>query len=142
MRLTFLTVFSLMISLQLSHGQKISEWRPENRTGNSSEKGLLKSWPVNGPSLLWQNEELPAGFSSVTFGKNSIYLTGIKDKSDIIVAMDTLGKIKWQTPYGTAWNESYPESRCSPTVDGNKVYVTSGSGEVACIDAVNGRIIW
>jgi len=142
MKISLLIILTIGISIQLSEGQKLSEWRPENRTGISSEKGLLKSWPVNGPSLLWQNEELPAGFSSVTFGKNSIYLTGIKDKSDIIVAMDTLGKIKWQTPYGTAWNESYPESRCSPTVDGNKVYVTSGSGEVACIDANTGKIIW
>jgi outer membrane protein assembly factor BamB len=142
MKISLLIILTIGISIQLSEGQKISEWRPESRTGISSEKGLLKTWPVNGPSLLWQNEELPAGFSSVTFGKNSIYLTGIKDKSDIIVAMDTLGKIKWQTPYGTAWNDSYPESRCSPTVDGNKVYVTSGSGEVACIDANTGKIIW
>jgi outer membrane protein assembly factor BamB len=142
MKISLLIILTIGISIQLSEGQKISEWRPENRTGISSEKGLLKTWPVNGPSLLWQNEELPAGFSSVTFGKNSIYLTGIKDKSDIIVAMDTLGKIKWQTPYGTAWNDSYPESRCSPTVDGNKIYVTSGSGEVACIDANTGKIIW
>jgi outer membrane protein assembly factor BamB len=142
MRLSLLIIFTLLLSGQYSEGQKISEWRPENRTGNSAEKDLLKSWPVNGPALLWQNEELPAGFSSVTFGKNSIYLTGVMDKSDVIVAMDTLGKIKWQTPYGSSWNESYPESRCSPTVDGNKVYVTSGTGDVACIDAANGKIIW
>jgi outer membrane protein assembly factor BamB len=142
MRVYFLIIITLFISIQFSAGQKISEWRPENRTGISAEKGLLKSWPEKGPALLWQNEELPAGFSSVTFGKNSIYITGVKDKSDVIVALDTLGKIKWQTPYGTSWNESFPESRCSPTIEGNRAYVTSGSGDVACIDANNGKIIW
>jgi outer membrane protein assembly factor BamB len=58
------------------------------------------------------------------------------------VALDTLGKIKWQTPYGSSWNESYPDSRCTPTVEGNRVYVSSGSGEIVCIDGNSGTIIW
>jgi len=132
----------VLISVNFSAGQKISEWRPENRTGVSAEKGLLKSWPESGPKLLWFNQDLPSGFSSPTFGNESIYLTGNKDKNDILVAMDTLGKIKWQTPYGSSWNGSNPESRCTPTVEGIRVYVSSGSGDLACIDGINGTIIW
>ena len=128
--------------LQLTEGQKISEWRPENRTGVSAETGLLKSWPVAGPAMLWINQDLPAGFSSVTFGQNAIFLTGMIGKNDVLVAMDTLGKIKWQTPYGRTWNGAYPESRCTPTVEGNKVYVSSGMGDIACIDGNTGKIIW
>src|SRR5450631_82863 len=128
--------------LQTTIGQKISEWRPENRTGVSAETGLLKSWPEAGPSMLWFNQELPAGFSEVTFSKDLIFLTGCKDKNDFLVALDTLGKIKWQTPYGRSWNQSYPDSRCTPTVEGDRVYVSSGSGDLACIDANKGSIIW
>jgi outer membrane protein assembly factor BamB len=132
----------LIITLKIADGQKISEWRPENRTGVSSEKGLLKSWPAEGPSLIWMNKELPTGFSSPTFGKKSIFITGVQDKSDILVCLDTLGNIKWQTPYGRAWKDSYPDSRCTPTVAGDRVYVSSGSGDLACIDANSGKIIW
>jgi outer membrane protein assembly factor BamB len=142
MKKIILPACGLILVSVLCNGQKISEWRPENRTGVSAEKGLLKSWPESGPQLLWFNQELPSGFSSPTFGNECIYLTGNKDKSDILVAMDTLGKIKWQTPYGNSWNESYPESRCTPTVEGNRVYVSSGSGEIACIDGNSGAIIW
>jgi outer membrane protein assembly factor BamB len=142
MKNILLTVIYIIASLNLSSGQKISEWRPDNRTGVSSEKGLLKSWPSAGPALIWLNVELPSGFSSASFGKNSIFVTGAKDKSDVLIALDTLGKIKWQTPYGKSWDKSYPDSRCTPTVEGNKVYVSSGSGEVACIDALGGKIIW
>lgn len=134
--LIFITTVNLTIA------QKISEWREDNRTGVSSEKGLLKSWPENGPALLWSNEDLPSGFSSVTFGNNSVYITGISDNKDILVSMDTTGKIKWKAPYGRSWNGSYPETRCTPTVEGNKVYVSSGYGDLACIDAINGSIIW
>jgi outer membrane protein assembly factor BamB len=141
MKFVFL-IIPVFLTVSLEHAQKANDWRPENRTGVSAEKGLLKSWPVAGPSLVWMNQELPAGFSSVTFGKNLMYLTGTKNDIDVLVAMDTLGKIKWQTPYGRSWKESYPDSRCAATIDGNKAYVTSGAGDMACIDATNGTIIW
>src|SRR5664280_332889 len=142
MKNCLLTILSVFLSIQTIECQQISEWRPEHRSGVSGETGLLKSWPEAGPQLLWFNQDLPTGFSSVTFGNNSIYITGYRDKNDVLVALDTLGKIKWQTPYGRSWEQSYPDSRCAPTVEGSKVYVSSGSGDLACIDGSNGSIIW
>jgi outer membrane protein assembly factor BamB len=129
-------------AVEISDNQVISEWREENRTGVSSETGLLKSWPSEGPQLIWSNMALPKGNSSVTFGNNSIYLTGNDDQNDILIALDAYGKIKWQTPYGRIWKESNPESRSTPTVEGDKVYVSSGFGDIACIDGISGKIIW
>ncbi len=129
-------------SVDITVNQPISEWREENRTGVSAETGLMKSWPEEGPGLIWSNTALPKGHSSVTFGNNSIYLTGNDDQNDILIALDAYGKIKWQTPYGRIWKESNPESRCTPTVEGDKVYVSSGFGDIACIDGISGKIIW
>lgn len=136
------TLVSSGISVQLSDNQAVSEWREENRTGVSGETGLMKSWPQDGPDLIWENLNLPKGHSQVSFGNNTIYLTGNDDQNDILVAIDTYGKIKWQTPYGRIWNKSNPESRCTPTVEGNRVYVSSGFGDIACIDGLSGQIIW
>lgn len=122
--------------------QQISEWREENRTGVSAETGLLKSWPADGPALLWTNLELQKGYSSVSFGENIIYTTGTLDSVDILYALDMNGKMLWQTIMGRAWNESYPDSRATPTVEGHKVYTTSGLGDIACIDGISGKIIW
>ncbi len=128
--------------VDLSDNQQISEWREETRTGISSETGLLKSWPEEGLQMIWANVELPKGHSSVTFGNNTIYLTGFKDKNDILIALDEYGKIKWQTPYGRTWDASHPESRCTPTVEGDKVWISSGFGDLACIDGITGKILW
>ena|ERR1035437_7750395 len=98
MKNCLLTILSVFLSIQTIECQQISEWRPEHRSGVSGETGLLKSWPEAGPQLLWFNQDLPTGFSSVTFGNNSIYITGTRDKNDVLVALDT-GKIKWQTQY-------------------------------------------
>ena len=128
--------------VQLLNNQGISEWREENRTGNSGETGLMKSWPEGRPEMIWYNLELPKGHSSVSFGNNTIYLTGNDGQNDILVALDAYGKIKWQTPYGRSWTASNPESRCTPTVEGERVYVSSGYGDIACVNAVSGAIIW
>lgn len=133
-------IFSVFCAL--AGAQEISEWREENRTGNSAETGLLKSWPDSGPALLWTNSDLARGHSSVTFGNNKIYTTGNIGNDDILFALDMNGKILWQTVFGRAWTQSNPESRATPTVEGNRVYCTSGSGDLACIDGNTGKIIW
>lgn len=121
---------------------RVSGWREEGRSGISSEKGLLKSWPEGGPSLIWSSTGLPKGHSSVVFGNNTIYLTGLEEPNDVLVALDPYGRIMWKTPYGRYWEKSYPESRCTPSVDGERVYVSSGFGDLACINGITGEIIW
>ncbi|KPK87287.1 MAG: hypothetical protein AMS27_03050 [Bacteroides sp. SM23_62_1] len=142
MKLIIAVILSVLTGLQVLNAQQISEWREENRTGVSAETGLLKSWPASGPTLLWSNLELPKGYSSVSFGNNVIYTTGLKDRNDILVALDMSGRILWQTVMGRAWTGSNPESRATPTVEGNRVYTCSGSGDLACIDGTTGKIIW
>jgi len=139
---SFLTILSIYLSLQTIDCQQISEWRPEHRSGVSAETGLLKLWPQAGPELIWSNTDLPTGHSSVTFGNNTIYLTGLEGNNDVLVAIDNSGNIKWKTPYGRCWNISNPESRCTPTVEGNRVFVSSGLGDLACIDGISGKIVW
>jgi len=137
-----LTIILFSMFSGLAGAQEISEWREENRTGVSAETGLLKSWPDGGPAILWSNTELGKGHSSVSFGKNSIYITGLSGSDDVLYALDMNGKIKWQTVFGKAWNQSNPESRATPTIESGRAYCTSGSGELACIDGTTGKIVW
>jgi outer membrane protein assembly factor BamB len=142
LKIKTLPIYFLLLTTTLIHAQQISEWREKDRTGVSSETGLLKSWPVGGPTLLWTNLELPKGYSSVSFDKNNIFITGTKDGNDVLIAMDLNGKILWQAPMGRAWNQSFPDSRATPTVEGNKVYTCSGFGDLACFDSSTGKTIW
>ena len=130
------------ISTVMINDNEVCGWREDDRSGVSSEKGLMKSWPDEGPGLVWSTTELPKGNSSPVFGNNTIYITGLEESNDVLVALDPSGKIIWKTPYGRCWEKSYPESRCTPTVDGERVYVSSGYGDLACIIGISGEIIW
>jgi len=118
------------------------QWRGINRDGISEEAGLLKTWPEEGPKLLWSATGIEAGFSSPSIANGVIYVTGMKDNKEILFALDLNGNIKWSKEYGKAFSQSTPEARTTPTVEGNTVYVISGTGEVVCLDAVSGDIKW
>ncbi len=142
MKTKILTIILLALFSGSIGAQKISDWRPENRTGVSVETGLMKSWPASGPTMLWSNLELGKGYSSPSFGTSTIYITGIKGTDDLLYALDINGRMLWQTVMGRAWNEATPESRSTPTIEGNRVYTCSGLGDLACIDGTTGNIIW
>ncbi|TAL61661.1 MAG: alcohol dehydrogenase [Bacteroidetes bacterium] len=145
MKTITLSIILLTLLSGFIEAQNINEWRLENRTGVSAETGLMKSWPATGPTLLWSNLDLAKGFSSPSFGTNTIYITGNNGSigaEDILFALNMNGKILWQTEMGRAWTGSNPESRATPTVEGNRVYTCSGFGDLACIDGTTGKIIW
>lgn len=119
-------------------------WRGSNRDGVYSETGLLKSWPEGGPQQLWETLDAGKGYSSPVIVNNMLYLTGMNEDEDkeIFSAYTLDGKKVYQVVYGTPWNKSYPETRTTPAIEGNRAYVVSGSGEVVCINIENGEIFW
>lgn len=131
-----------VFSCDVLFGQVLSEWRGPGRTGVYEEINLLKEWPEGGPELMWVLDSLPNGYSSVAAAHQTIYFTGIVDSTDVLIAVDVSGDLKWQTPYGRSWNNSYNPSRCTPTIDGERAYVSSGLGDVACVNAISGEMIW
>jgi hypothetical protein len=61
------------------------QWRGPNRDGKSTETGLLKSWPEEGPELFWSTNGIGKGWSSPSIAGDSIYgVVGVKSlRSDI-----------------------------------------------------------
>ena len=78
MKYSFL-VFFLLISLNLSAQNNI-QWRGTDRTGIYKETGLLKSWPADGPKMLWHFDGLGEGHSSATIDSDKLYLSGMTDR--------------------------------------------------------------
>ena len=102
----------------------------------------MKQWPEGGPKLLWSAEGLGKGFSSVSIADGFIYVTGIIDEVGVLSVFDSQGNFKWKKPYGPEWVKSYPDSRCTPTVDEGNVYIISGKNAISCQDAKTGDVKW
>ena len=135
-----LLVLVCTITSSFSLGQLI-EWRGPGRTGIYNEKGLLKKWPGEGPTLLWETAGMGDGYSSATVTADAIYVTGRIDSSDVLFALTLDGKKKWQTIYGKAWMRNYTGSRCIPTWYNGNIFLISGSGDIVCVGS-DGKIKW
>ena len=124
-------------------GQEIAQWRGPSRDGIFPGKGLLKKWPEAGPKLILQIEGIGKGYSEPVVYKDVIYVTGLKkDTMDMVSAYDLNGKLLWEKVYGHAWANSYPDTRSTPTLQNDKVYLIGGMGTVCCLNTKNGEILW
>lgn len=124
------------------------QWRGPNRDGISKESSLLKEWPREGPKLSWQVKGLGSGYSTPSVAKDRLYIVTNEGLDDEFVKClsTTDGRQLWSTRIGKVGEPnqrpSYPGARSTPTVDGDSLFVLSSDGDIACIEAANGKIRW
>lgn len=140
MRIIFLSI--VLTAFVFTANAQLVQWRGPNRDGHFPETGLLKEWPENGPEMILETEGIGKGWSSPILVGNMIYTTGMIDTLDYLTALDLQGNIKYQVSYGRSWNQSFPDTRSTPVVEDNRIYVQSGTGRVACINRETGEEIW
>lgn len=116
-----------------------AQWRGPNRDGISTETGLLKSWPDDGPPVAFQAEGLGNGFASVSIADGRLFTMGKFGDETRLLALDANnGTLLWQTPVGNGGDGP----NCTPTVDGELVYALSFAGDLLCADASTGNAVW
>jgi outer membrane protein assembly factor BamB len=128
------------------------QWRGPNRDDVSKETGLLKSWPKNGPPLLWTFKDAGIGFSGPAVVGDRLYTMGAREDTEYLFALDTAtGKEVWATKLGPRFKNPYGDGpRSTPTVDGDWLYVFSpgevaernSQGELVCLEKATGKIKW
>lgn len=120
-------------------------WQGPNRDGISRETDLLPSWPKGGPTLLWKINGIGASYSTPSIANGRVFLMGARDKIEYLYARnETDGKSLWQCALGPERHNGggYPGPRCTPTVEGDRVYALGLAGDLVCVDAKKGEILW
>lgn len=120
------------------------QWRGPNQDGVCTETGLLKTWPKDGPPLVWTARNLGGGNSTPAVAGGKVYGMGVRGGKDGIWAVNEAdGSELWFTPTDDAevrGPNSGPGS--TPTVHNGKVYGVSNKGKLACLDAATGKEVW
>jgi outer membrane protein assembly factor BamB len=113
-----------------------------NGDNHSTETGLLKTWPEGGPELLWTAEKLGFGYSSVTIAHDLVYTAGNVDEKTEITALTLDGKVRWQNNELEGFEGHMRGTRSTPTIDGERLYHKTPLGDVVCLNALTGKMIW
>lgn len=138
----------LLLAAEATRADDWPQWRGPKRDGISQEKSLLKTWPKEGPKLLWQVKDIGYGYGSVAVAGGRIYLLGNKGlDNEFVSALDAkTGKPIWSTRVGKVGNPdqepNYPGARSTPTLDGNLLYALGSDGDLACVEVATGKVRW
>jgi outer membrane protein assembly factor BamB len=147
----FVPVVGLILCLgvlgynKAAQGADWPQWRGPNRDGVCSETGLLKSWPADGPALLWEITGLGPGYASMAIVDGRLYTMGDilldSGQAQCVLAYDLATHERiWAAKVGLIHSDGGP--RCTPTIDNGLVYAIGTSGDLVCVDAKTGSLRW
>jgi len=143
-RMAVILVIMAITGMNLT-AQNWSQWRGANRDGVlKTTTNLNLNWSEKQPPLLWVFRQAGLGYSAPVIVGTTLYCQGAVDEKGFAFALDTkTGNLKWKKELGP---ESVPDRencpRGSVTVDGDKLYLIRGIGQIHCLSAIDGKVIW
>jgi outer membrane protein assembly factor BamB len=114
-----------------------------NGDNHSPARGLLKKWPDEGAKLIWTAKGIGHGFAGVTIADGRIYTAGEFQDDTVITALDMDGHVQWRAENGKGRATARPNgARCTPTIDGTRLYHENAGGQLVCLEARTGHHNW
>ena len=119
------------------------QWQGADRTRISRETGLMKEWPAKGPAVVWQATGLGSGYGSMAVAGERVFVQGTRGGNSVVVALNRAdGKEVWSKALGRSGDDDRgPGPRGTPTVDGDRLYVLTENGDLACVKT-DGTAVW
>ena len=120
------------------------QWRGPERTGLSTETGLLRQWPADGPSLVWSTSDLGEGYGSVAIQGGRIFVQGTRETDSALFCLEeSSGRTLWTASLGERLEHGRgPGPRGTPTIVEDRIYVLTENGDLACLQAADGQTLW
>ena len=114
-----------------------------DRNAISPEKGLLRSWPAEGPKVLWTVSVGP-GYGGAAISDGKVYiLDRVRGEQDVLRCLDlAAGNELWSYSYDAPGRVSHPGSRSTPAIDGNYIYTCGSFGDLYCFDKNTHKPVW
>lgn len=135
-----------------------TRWMGPQRTNTWLETGLLEKFPDGGPKVLWRTK-IEIGYSGPAVADGKVVITDFVTKANvkignferrkfegterILCLNEADGEIIWKKEHPVQYTISYPSGpRCTPIIEGDKVYTLGSEGHLFCFNLADGKIIW
>jgi outer membrane protein assembly factor BamB len=160
-RTTRSTLAALATSLCLAlpaRGDDWPQWLGPQRDGVWRETGILDKFPEGGPPVKWR-AKVRGGYAGPAVAGGRVFVTDYVTSGDqtpnptgrnrldgterVLCFGAADGKLLWKHEYDCPYHLSYPAGpRATPAVDGGKVYTLGAEGNLFCLDAARGTVLW
>ena len=134
------------------------QWMGPGRDNVWREDGVLEALPAAGPRVVWR-VPIAGGYAGAAVAGGRVFVTDYVTAADVKVANferktstgtervlcldEATGQLLWKHEYPVTYTIAYPAGpRCTPTVDGDRVYTLGAEGDLFCFDAATGKVVW
>jgi outer membrane protein assembly factor BamB len=136
-----------------------SGWLGSQRDGVYRETGVIDEIPSTGLEIRWR-KSIAGGYAGPAVADGKVYVfdyakesgkafndpgqrATLQGKERLTVMDATTGEQVWQHAYDRTYSISYPAGpRCTPTVDGEHVYILGSEGDLKCLKTADGDVVW
>lgn len=139
-------VVGLAIFLSPGFAADWPQYQGPERTGVSSETGLLLNWARDGlPQKLWE-KAIGAGYSGPVVAGERVIVFHRVEGEEVVGSLDAAsGKGQWRFAYACRYSDSYGKGdgpRATPLIAGGRVYTLGADGQLHCLELENGKKVW
>jgi outer membrane protein assembly factor BamB len=154
-------VWSLLVHSAVAATVRADDWPQWMGPGRDNvwrEEGIVATFPEGGPKVVWR-APIAGGYAGPAVAGGRVFVTDYVTEADVKVANferkastgtervlcldEATGKVLWKHEYPVTYTIAYPAGpRCTPTVDGDRVYALGAEGDLFCFDAASGRVVW
>lgn len=135
------------------------QWMGPRRDNVFQETGIIEAIPGTGLPVLWRTP-VQGGYAGPAVAAGKVFLmdyvrtegtvsndpnarTTLQGTERVLCFSAADGKPLWEHVYDCPYDISYPAGpRCTPTVDGKRVYTLGAEGDLCCLDVETGRLAW
>ena len=134
----------LLFLTSLAAADDWPQWRGADRDGVWREDGVIQDLRQHPPKVLWRTPVAP-GYSGPTVADGRVFVSDRPDEaSERVLCLDAAtGKQIWAHQYPCEYRISYTAGpRASITVDGELAYALGAMGDLFCLQAATGEVVW
>lgn len=134
------------------------QWMGPGRDNVWREQGLVAKFPAGGPPVAWR-VPVAGGYAGPAVAGGRVFVTDYVTDADVKVANferktssgtervlcldEATGRLLWKHEYPVTYTVAYPAGpRCTPTVDGDRVYTLGAEGDLLCLGVADGKLLW
>jgi len=135
------------------------QWLGPRRDSVWRETGIVDTFPEQGLDVKWR-KPIELGYSGPAVADGRVYVTdyvlesgnvtNVPDGRDDLEGSERVlcfaaetGEPLWSHSYDRPYKIAYPRGpRCTPLVNAGKVYTLGAEGDLLCLDANDGTVVW
>ncbi len=156
-----LGVLTAVVTISAARGDDWPQWLGPKRDGVWRETGIIEKFPAGGPKVVWR-QPAGVGYASPAVAAGKVYLPDFvpgdgntlpesgfvkgpryEGRERLVCRDVATGKELWAADYPVRYTIQYPAGpRCTPTVDGDRVYTLGAMGDLWCYETAAGKPVW